>query len=202
MAHAALIHRALPQKPIPQTKVGDIVYLSYFHAYAWIFSLAARAYKQALITLATLTSIPSYHSHSFDTHHQFSWNTGNSILSSILPNPQGQGPLSSALRIAIRLRHQSWLPRFLSSRLSQDSGRRRSDEELSRRAIKVMDLLQHAADLGHLDALLALGKISLVDHSSSECTTCINSLYLSSRLPHISPQTRYLPTKLSRLMRP
>ena len=113
------------------------------------------------MTLTTLTSIPS--SRVFDTH-QFSWNTENSILSSILPNPQGQGPLSSALRIAIRLRHQSWLPRFLSSRLSQDSGRRRSDEELSRRAIKVMDLLQHAADLGHLDALLALGKISLVDH--------------------------------------
>jgi len=165
LVYAALFHRALPQKPIPQMKVGDIVYLPSFHPYPWIFSLAVRAYKQALVTLATLTSIPS--SHSFDTHHQFSWNTGNSVLSSILPNPQGQGPLSSALRIAIRLRHQSWLPRFLSSRLSQDSGRRRTDEELSRRAIKVMDLLQHAADLGHLDALLALGKISLVDHSSS-----------------------------------
>ena len=127
----------------------------------FIYFSAARAYKQALVTLTTLTSLPS--SRVFDTH-QFSWNTENSILSSILPNPQGQGPLSSALRIAIRLRHQSWLPRFLSSRLSQDSGRRRSDEESSRRAIKVMDLLQHAADLGHLDALLALGKISLVGH--------------------------------------
>jgi SEL1 protein len=128
------------------------------------FFLAARAYKQALATLATLTSIPS--SRAFEAHHQFSWNTGNSILSSILPNPQGHGPLSSALRIAIRLRHQSWLPRFLSSRFSE-SGRRRSDEELRRRAIKVMDLLQHAADLGHLDALSTLAKISLVVPSYS-----------------------------------
>lgn len=85
------------------------------------------------------------------------------MLSSILPNPQGRGPLGSAIRIAIKLRHQSWLPRFLSSRLSPESGRRRSDEEWSSRAaIKVMDLLQHAADLGHSDALYTLGKISLV----------------------------------------
>jgi len=200
MAYRGVIPQGSPSEADSANEGGDIVYLPSFYPYPWIFSLAARAYKQALVTLAALTSIPS--SHSFDTYHQFSWNTGNSVLSSILPNPQGQGPLSSALRIAIRLRHQSWLPRFLSSRLSQDSGRRRSDEELSRRAIKVTDLLQHAADLGHLDALLALGKISLVDHSSPECTTCMNSLYLSFHLPHISPQTLYLPTELSRLMRP
>ncbi|KAI0002186.1 HCP-like protein [Russula compacta] len=121
---------------------------------------AARAYKQALATLATLTALPL--SSAYETHHQISWHTGNSILSSILPNPQGQGPLGSAIRIAIRLRHQSWLPRFLSSRLSQDSGRLRSEEEMNGRAIKVIDLLQHAADLGHLDALFALGKISLL----------------------------------------
>jgi hypothetical protein len=128
---------------------------------------AARAYKQALATLATLTASPS--SRAFETHHPFSWSTGNSFLSSFLPNPQGQGPLGSALRIAIKLRHQSWLPRFLSSRFSQESGRRRSDEELKGRAIKVMDLLQHAADLGHLDALFVLGKLSLVLLSLSLC---------------------------------
>ncbi|KAF8270495.1 hypothetical protein EI94DRAFT_775294 [Lactarius quietus] len=121
---------------------------------------AARAYKQALATLATLTTSPS--SRAFETHHPFSWSTGNSVLSSFLPNPQGQGPLGSALRIAIKLRHQSWLPRFLSSRFSQESGRRRSDEELRGRAIKVMDLLQHAADLGNLDALFVLGKLYLL----------------------------------------
>ncbi|KAH9956533.1 hypothetical protein BC827DRAFT_1261800 [Russula dissimulans] len=121
---------------------------------------AARAYKQALATLATLTASPE--SRSFESHHQFSWSTKNAILSAILPNPQGQGPLGSAIRIAIRLRHQSWLPRFLSSRVSQDGGRRRSDEESNGRAIKVMDLLQHAADLGHVDALFTLGGISLL----------------------------------------
>ena len=156
------------------------------------FSLAARAYKQALATLASITAIPS--TRAFDTHHQFSWHTGNSILSSILPNPQGHGPLSTALRIAIRLRHQSWLPRFLSSRL-QDSGRRRSDEELSRRAIKVMDLLLHAADLGHLDALQALAKISLVDVLVLLMFPHVTSLYLSFHLPHTSLQTLYFPTK-------
>lgn len=164
-----------------------------------VFFLAARAYKQALATLATLTSIPS--SRAFEAHHQFSWNSGNSILSSILPNPQGQGPLSSALRIAIKLRHQSWLPRFLSTRFFQESGRRRSDEELRRRAIKVMDLLQHAADLGHLDALSALAKISLVVPSYSLCPRVI-SFHLSFRLPHTSMQTLYLLTKLSRPMLP
>ncbi|KAH9174932.1 HCP-like protein [Lactarius sanguifluus] len=121
---------------------------------------ATRAYKQALATLAALTALPS--SRAFETHHPSSWSTGNPVLSSFLPNPQGQGPLGSALRIAIKLRHQSWLPRFLSSRLSQESGRRRSDEELRGRAIKVMDLLQHAADLGNLDALFVLGKLSLL----------------------------------------
>lgn len=120
---------------------------------------AARAYKQALVTLASITALPP--SRAFESPHQLSWRTGNSILSSFLPNPQGRGPLGSAVRIAIKLRHQSWLPRFLSSRLSQE-GRRRSDEELSGRAIKVMDLLQHAADLGHLDAFFTLGKISLL----------------------------------------
>ncbi len=127
-----------------------------------VFFLAARAYKQAVATLATLTASPS--SRAFDTY-QFSWPTGNSILSSFLPNPQGQGPLGSALRIAIKLRHQSWLPRFLSSRFSQESGRGRSEEELRGRAIKVIDLLQHAADLGNLDALFFLSKLSLVSSS-------------------------------------
>ncbi|KAI9441659.1 hypothetical protein H4582DRAFT_2110434 [Lactarius indigo] len=111
---------------------------------------ATRAYKQALATLAALTALPS--SRAFETHHPSSWSTGSPC----------QGPLGSALRIAIKLRHQSWLPRFLSSRFSQENGRRRTDEELRGRAIKVMDLLQHAADLGNLDALFVLGKLSLL----------------------------------------
>ena len=111
------------------------------------------------MTLASITALPS--SRAYEPPRQFTWRTGNSIFSSLLPNPQGRGPIGTSIRIAIKLRHQSWLPRFISSRLSQD-GRRRSDEELSGRAIKVMDLLQQAADLGHLDAFFTLGKISLV----------------------------------------
>lgn len=156
---------------------------------------AARAYKQALATLATLTALPS--SRAFETHHPFSWPTGNSILSSFLPNPQGQGPLGSALRIAIKLRHQSWLPRFLSSRSSQESGRRRSDEELRGRAIKVMDLLQHAADLGHLDALFALAKISLVLLSLSLMRSAVTLSYLSFHQPRSSLRTPYWHINLS-----
>jgi len=145
------------------------------------------------VTLASITALPS--SRAFETPHQFSWRTGNSILSSFLPNPQGRGPLGSAIRVAIKLRHQSWLPRFLSSRLSQD-GRRRSDEELSGRAIKVIDLLQHAADLGHLDAHLTLGRISLVFSSIFLIFHHAVSFRLSFHLLHISPQTLYLPIKL------
>jgi SEL1 protein len=114
------------------------------------------------VTLASITALPS--SRTYEPPHQLSWRTKDSILSSFLPNPQGHGPLAVSIRVAIKLRHQSWLPRFLSSRLSQEG--RRSDEELSGRAIKVMDLLQHAADLGHLDAFFTLGKISLVFLSS------------------------------------
>jgi hypothetical protein len=166
---------------------GAHSYICFASDYKWPMSFypAARAYKQALATLTTFTALPS--SRAFETHHQFSWHTGNSILSSFLPNPQGQGPLGSAIRIAIKLRHQSWLPRFLSSRLPQDSGRRRSDEELSGRAIKVLDLLQHAADLGHSDALFALGKISLVLLPYYPMGVVLS--YFSSHLPHISLKT-------------
>jgi SEL1 protein len=45
-----------------------------------------------------------------------------------------------------------------------------------------MDLLQHAADLGHLDALFALGKISLV------------SLYLSNVSPRVLIVSQLPPT--------
>lgn len=156
---------------------------------------AARAYKQALVTLASITALPS--SRAFESPHQLSWRTGNSILSSFLPNPQGRGPLGSAIRVAIKLRHQSWLPRFLSSRLSQE-GRRRSDEELSGRAIKVMDLLQHAADLGHLDAFFTLGKISLVFSFIFLMFPRVVSFHSSFHLLRTSLQTLYLPIKLFR----
>ena len=148
--------------------------------------------------MATLTALPS--SRAFETHHQFSWSTGNSILSSFLPNPQGQGPLGSALRIAIKLRHQSWLPRFVSSRFSQESGRRRSDDELRGRAIKVVDLLQHAADLGNLDALFVLGLLSLVLRSLTSMHSAVALSYFSFHRPRNSLQILYWRITLLRHM--
>ena len=97
------------------------------------------------MTLASITALPS--SRAYESPQQLSWRTA-----SFLSNLRAQ------FRVAIQLRHQSWLLRLLLSRFSQD-GHRRSDEELSGRA---MDLLQHAADLGHLDALFTLGKFYLV----------------------------------------
>ena len=163
------------------------------------FLPAARAYKQALVTLASITALPP--SRAFESPQQLSWRTGNSILSSFLPNPQGRGPIGSAIRVAIKLRHQSWLPRFISSRLSQE-GRRRSDEELSGRAIKVIDLLQHAADLGHMDALFTLGKISLVFSFIFLMFSRAVSFYPSFHLLHTSLQTLYFPIRLLRPMLP
>jgi SEL1 protein len=87
------------------------------------------------------------------------------MISRFLPNIQGHGPIASAMRIVIKLRNKSWLPRFLASRSSSDnSGRKRQD---TLRAVKVVDLLTHAAELGHTDALYMLAKISLVRVPSS-----------------------------------
>lgn len=41
-------------------------------------------------------------------------------------------------------------------------GSNKKDEELRGKAIKVVDLLQHSAELGNLDALYALAHVSLV----------------------------------------
>ena len=121
--------------------------------------LAARAYKQAM---ATLTYLKVH-----DTLHAPSSSFGgvpsaskSSLLSSFL---QGQGPTGSFLRILFKL-HQITFGRILNI-LSQDtlfSFSRERAEELKGKAIKVVDLLQHSAELGNLDALYALAQISLV----------------------------------------
>lgn len=81
---------------------------------------------------------------------------------------QGQGPIASAMRIAIKLLHHSWLPRSITGFLGKEfTGGKRKDEELHGKAVKVIDLLQHAAELGNSDALYTLGQISLVCALSS-----------------------------------
>lgn len=76
---------------------------------------------------------------------------------------QGQGPFASAMRIAVKLLHQSWLPPSLTGYIKDElSGAKKKDHELQGRAVKVIDLLQHAAELGNADALYTLGQVSLV----------------------------------------
>ncbi|KAI1783963.1 HCP-like protein [Ganoderma leucocontextum] len=122
---------------------------------------ASRAYKQAMSTLATLTALPPMQSEE-PTHH-----STHIPLSSFLPSIQGQGPIASALRILVKLRNQSWLPGFMTDYLGRErSNGKKKDEELKGRAVKVIDLLQHAAELGHTDALYTLGQVSLFPPNS------------------------------------
>ncbi|KAI0918983.1 hypothetical protein AcV5_002018 [Taiwanofungus camphoratus] len=121
---------------------------------------ASRAYKQALSTLATLTALPP--SQSDDPSFSYTSHGSGFQLSSLLPTMQGQGPIASAMRIAIKLLHHSWLPRSITGFLGKEfTGGKRKDEELHGKAVKVIDLLQHAAELGNSDALYTLGQISL-----------------------------------------
>ncbi|KAJ7076842.1 hypothetical protein B0H15DRAFT_892952 [Mycena belliarum] len=117
---------------------------------------ATRAYKQALNTLSTLTAHPPLHTYGSSFA---SGNTPNtrSLLSSFFPNLQGQGPLGSAMRIAMKLQRQA--VNAILSGLGKESRTKR--EETKGKAIKVVDLLQHSAELGNTDALYTLAQISL-----------------------------------------
>lgn len=71
------------------------------------------------------------------------------------------------MRIVLKLRHQTWIPSLVTDYLGKElGGGRKRDEELQSKAVKVLDLLQHAADLGHTDALYALAQLSLVRGST------------------------------------
>ncbi|KAG0699377.1 hypothetical protein DFH29DRAFT_833834 [Suillus ampliporus] len=122
---------------------------------------ATRAYKSALFTLSNLTAHAPSH-----THDVFSQPTTTtpSLLSALLPNPQGQGPLGSAIRIALKLRQQFFLFRLFGG--PSGNAARKKDEEMRGKAIKVVDLLQHSAELGNMDALFTLGYISMFPPNS------------------------------------
>lgn len=124
---------------------------------------AARAYKQALSTLSTLRDLPYSQAHERSSNGYPITSYTNSVFTSLLPNIQGQGPIASAMRIVLKLRHQHWLPASVVNFVSKEvGGGRRKDEELQVKAVKVLDLLQHAAELGNTDALYTLAQISLV----------------------------------------
>ncbi|KAF6760305.1 hypothetical protein DFP72DRAFT_102262 [Ephemerocybe angulata] len=122
---------------------------------------AARAYKQAIATLSALKPHPSPQ-HVFDALLATSNDNTNSIFTSFLPNFQGQGPIGSAIRIILKLHHLA--TSRISSSFSKEGlglGSKKREEEGKTKAIKVMDLLEHSADLGNMDALYTLGVVSL-----------------------------------------
>ncbi|KAJ7668547.1 hypothetical protein DFH06DRAFT_1182031 [Mycena polygramma] len=117
---------------------------------------ATRAYKQAIVTLSTLTARPPLHTYGS------SFSAGNaqpsrSLLSSFFPNLQGQGPLGSAMRIATKIQRQ--IVNGVLAGVGKES--RSKQEETKGKAIKVLDLLQHSAELGNSEALYTLAQISL-----------------------------------------
>ena len=112
-------------------------------------------------TLAALTALPTTQPE--ESLYNYVSPSNNFQLSSLLPTMQGQGPIASAMRIAVKLLHQPWLPRSITGFIGKElPASRRKDDELHGKAVKVIDLLQHAADLGHTEALYTLGQISVV----------------------------------------
>ena len=116
---------------------------------------AEKAYKQASQAIATISS---YQPPQVQTYTDIQ---SNSLFAQLFPNQQG--PVASAVRIILKLRQQTWMPNFLSSRFGKDSwtkGKKKEDMEL--KAVKALDLLEHAVELGHMDALFKLAQVSMV----------------------------------------
>ncbi|KAI5123803.1 hypothetical protein M0805_009098 [Coniferiporia weirii] len=115
---------------------------------------ANKAYGQALQALASISTYQPLHTPGVSDAQP------NTIFTTLFPNQQG--PIASLIRIIYKLRQQSWVPRFLSASLGRDSwSAGRKKEEMQGKAVKVVDLLEHAAELGHMDALYKLGHVSL-----------------------------------------
>ncbi|KAJ4493785.1 HCP-like protein [Lentinula edodes] len=111
---------------------------------------AFRAYKQALYTLSTLTAHPPAYTYDATAHASNS----KSLLHSFIPTLQGRGPIGSIYRILYKIQQK------LGSHKEQTTPKRQT-EDVHPKAIKVVDLLQHSAELGNMDALFTYAKISL-----------------------------------------
>ncbi|KAK0460933.1 uncharacterized protein EV420DRAFT_1619466 [Desarmillaria tabescens] len=139
---------------------SDAAVSPYPHSCGW----SSKAYKQAMHTLTALAAHPSPYESLHSTPRD---SNSKSIFSSFLPNLQGQGPIGSAVRILGRIQQQ-----IFHGILGGDRdgipfpGSRRKEEEMHRKAIKVVDLLQHSAELGNMDALYTLAQISLLAYDS------------------------------------
>lgn len=118
--------------------------------------------------MSTLASLTAHNpAHRFDPYLASGNPATRSLVSSFLPNLHVRGPIGSVVRIAMKLHQYTF--RRLSSSLSRDSigtNSRRKDEEQTSKAIKVVDLLEHSAELGNMDAIYTLAQIYLVRSSS------------------------------------
>ncbi|THH20211.1 hypothetical protein EUX98_g8629 [Antrodiella citrinella] len=67
----------------------------------------------------------------------------------------------------MKLRHHTWIPTRIYNYLTREiRGGRMKEDDLTGKAVKVVDLLQHAAELGNNDALYTLAQISLFPPNS------------------------------------
>jgi len=127
---------------------------------------ADRVYKKAVALLSAIHDSPSTQKAQSATHASSGFLS--KTLSSVLPNPHGQGPISSAIRIVMKLRHQSWLPRVIWTMLGSSGDDREGGARTGegyRNTAAVISLLKHATSLGHTDAMFTLASISLVSRS-------------------------------------
>lgn len=123
-------------------------------------SEALRAYKQAVATLTTLTAHPP--AHTFDPSLASASSNTQSIFSSFLPNLQGQGPIGTAFRIILKL--QQHTARRITNSFGKENlkfGYKKKEDDFRDKAVKVVDLLQHSAELGNMEALYTLSQASL-----------------------------------------
>ncbi|KAB5589505.1 MMS2 protein [Ceratobasidium theobromae] len=104
--------------------------------------LAQKALDDALLIIKALDSLPPHTASPPDT-----------LSTWLFPNPSG--PLASTLRIITKLRSQSWLPSFLSSRASRDEARVRQ------RLARLTNLLHRSIELGNTEAIYVLAHISV-----------------------------------------
>jgi SEL1 protein len=107
---------------------------------------AEKALTDALSILKALDSLPPNTASPIDA-------TIPPWLTSLFPNPTG--PLASTLRIVTKLRTQSWLPSFLSTRSSRDEARVRQ------RVGRLVGLLERAVELGSTEAMYVLAHVSV-----------------------------------------
>ena len=98
--------------------------------------------------------------------------------------PNQQGPVATIFRILNKLKQQSWMPRFLSNNGKDKSAKKK--EDMQGKAVKVIDLLEHAIELGHMEALYKLAHVSLVCYLAHMSTafflTSLVTIQLSNNL--------------------